>query len=139
MPQLPPCLLRSMERTGSPLDSFFLSFLPTPTHPIPSPTSPSMFRPLVRRSATPLSQRLVRPQPLSIRLLATQAPDIPSKVTTPEEAVKHIKSGNTVLSSGFGLCGVPQTLINAIAENSDIKNLTCVSNNAGSGEKGLGE
>lgn len=64
---------------------------------------------------------------------------VDSKVTTPAEAVKAIKSGNTVLSSGFGLCGTPDTLIKAISENSSITGLTCVSNNAGSGDKGLGE
>ena len=55
------------------------------------------------------------------------------------DAVKDIKSGSVVLSSGFGLCGTPDTLIKAISENKDIQNLTCVSNNAGVGEKGLGE
>lgn len=97
-----------------------------------------MFRPLLRRAP---AARLVRPQPLSVRLLATAAPAdaLPSKVTTPAEAVKDIKSGSTVLSSGFGLCGTPDTLIKAISENPSIKNLTCVSNNAGSGERGLGK
>jgi 3-oxoacid CoA-transferase len=43
-----------------------------------------------------------------------------------------------VISSGFGLCGVPQTLINAIRDNDSIQDLTVVSNNAGnSGEGGL--
>lgn len=39
---------------------------------------------------------------------------------------------------GFGLCGTPDTLIGALAKRKDVKNLTAVSNNAGSGEYGLG-
>lgn len=80
--------------------------------------------------------------PLSVRLASTQAAAAPgvSKVYKDvSEAVKDIKSGSIVLSSGFGLCGTPDTLIKAISENNNIKNLTCVSNNAGVGQKGLGE
>ncbi|KAJ9116381.1 hypothetical protein QFC22_004822 [Naganishia vaughanmartiniae] len=54
------------------------------------------------------------------------------------EAVKGVKSGDIVLSGGFGLCGVPNTLIQALAKRSDVNNLTGVSNNAGAGERGLG-
>lgn len=64
---------------------------------------------------------------------------LPSKIVSAAEAVKGIKSGDTVLSSGFGLCGTPDTLIKAISENKEIQNLTCVSNNAGSGDRGLGK
>lgn len=39
---------------------------------------------------------------------------------------------------GFGLCGTPDTLIGALAKRKDINNLIAVSNNAGSGEHGLG-
>lgn len=60
-------------------------------------------------------------------------------VASADEAVRDIAPGSTVLSSGFGLCGTPDTLIAAIARNPSITNLTCVSNNAGSGEKGLGK
>ncbi|CAO1624000.1 unnamed protein product [Jaminaea pallidilutea] len=97
-----------------------------------------MFRPLLRQAAT-RAPRVPR-QPLSIRLLATEAlGGQESKVVSAEEAVKNIKAGSTVLSSGFGLCGTPDTLIDAISKNPAIKELTCVSNNAGSGEKGLGK
>ncbi|EPQ28542.1 uncharacterized protein PFL1_03846 [Pseudozyma flocculosa PF-1] len=58
---------------------------------------------------------------------------------TADEAVKDIPSGSTVLSAGFGLCGTPETLIQAIERQPQIKNLTVVSNNAGTGEKGLGK
>ncbi|GHJ90435.1 hypothetical protein NliqN6_6837 [Naganishia liquefaciens] len=54
------------------------------------------------------------------------------------EAVKDVKSGDIVLSGGFGLCGVPNTLIQALSKRSDVNNLTGVSNNAGAGERGLG-
>lgn len=99
-----------------------------------------MFRPLLQRAAP--ARRLLRPQPLSVRLLATQAQEAPittSKIFSAEDAVKDIKPGSTVLSSGFGLCGTPDTLIDAISRNPNIQRLTCVSNNAGSGDKGLGE
>lgn len=43
-----------------------------------------------------------------------------------------------ILSGGFGLCGTPDTLIQALAKRKDVKNLTGVSNNAGVGDKGLG-
>lgn len=39
---------------------------------------------------------------------------------------------------GFGLCGTPNTLIQALAKRPEITNLTGVSNNAGVGSKGLG-
>lgn len=58
-------------------------------------------------------------------------------------AVQAVKSGDTVLAGGFGLCGVPNTLIEALSKRSDVKDLTGVSNNAGAvvdGEvKGLGK
>ncbi|KAH0372844.1 3-oxoacid CoA-transferase, partial [Aureobasidium melanogenum] len=56
-----------------------------------------------------------------------------------EDAVKDIKSGSTILSSGFGLCGVAETIIQAIAKRgpSEVTNLTAVSNNAGVGDGGL--
>ena len=56
-----------------------------------------------------------------------------------DEAVADIKSGSTILSAGFGLCGTPETLIGAISRHPHIKNLTVVSNNAGTGELGLGK
>lgn len=56
-----------------------------------------------------------------------------------DEAVKDIPSGSTLLSAGFGLCGTPETLIKAISRHPHIKDLTVVSNNAGTGELGLGK
>src|SRR5690348_8025731 len=48
-----------------------------------------------------------------------------------------LKDGMTVMSGGFGLCGIPETLILAIRE-SGAKNLTVISNNAGVDGIGLG-
>jgi 3-oxoacid CoA-transferase subunit A len=48
-----------------------------------------------------------------------------------------LKDGMTIMAGGFGLCGIPETLIEAIRE-SGVKNLTVVSNNAGVDGVGLG-
>src|SRR6202021_2617577 len=48
-----------------------------------------------------------------------------------------LKDGMTIMAGGFGLCGIPETLISAIRE-SGVKNLTVVSNNCGPDGKGLG-
>ncbi|KII89250.1 hypothetical protein PLICRDRAFT_109208 [Plicaturopsis crispa FD-325 SS-3] len=54
-----------------------------------------------------------------------------------EEAVRDVKSGDVILSGGFGLCGTPETLIAALAKRKEVVNLTAVSNNAGAGDGGL--
>lgn len=58
-------------------------------------------------------------------------------VNSAEEALKGVKDGMTLMLGGFGLCGIPE---NAIAElvRLGIKNLTCISNNAGVDDFGLG-
>lgn len=58
-------------------------------------------------------------------------------VKNAEEAVKGIESGMTLMVGGFGLCGIPE---NCIAElvKSNVKELTCISNNAGVDDFGLG-
>src|SRR5437764_13329918 len=48
-----------------------------------------------------------------------------------------LEDGMMIMAGGFGLCGMPATLIEAIRE-SGVKNLTCVSNNAGIEGAGLG-
>jgi 3-oxoacid CoA-transferase subunit A len=48
-----------------------------------------------------------------------------------------LQDGMTIMAGGFGLCGIPETLIQAIRE-SGVKNLTVVSNNAGIDGVGLG-
>ncbi len=48
-----------------------------------------------------------------------------------------VRDGMTVMSGGFGLCGIPENLILALRE-SGVKNLTVISNNAGVDDFGLG-
>ena len=48
-----------------------------------------------------------------------------------------LRDGMTILSGGFGLCGIPSALIVAIRD-SGVRGLTCVSNNAGIDDAGLG-
>lgn len=48
-----------------------------------------------------------------------------------------IKDGQTLAVGGFGLCGIPEALILAL-RNSGVKDLTCISNNAGVDGFGLG-
>jgi len=52
-------------------------------------------------------------------------------------AVIDIKDGATILLGGFGLCGIPENCIAALVENKPI-NLTCISNNAGVDDFGIG-
>ena len=53
------------------------------------------------------------------------------------EAIEGIKDGMTLMLGGFGLCGIPENTIRALSE-SGIKGLTCISNNAGVDDFGLG-
>jgi 3-oxoacid CoA-transferase subunit A len=54
-----------------------------------------------------------------------------------DEAIFDVSDGATILAGGFGLCGIPENLIAAVARKG-IKNLTVVSNNAGVDDFGLG-
>ncbi|MBY0245573.1 MAG: CoA transferase subunit A [Sphingobacteriaceae bacterium] len=58
-------------------------------------------------------------------------------VANAQEAIKDIEDGNTLMLGGFGLCGIPE---NSIAElvKKGVKNLTCISNNAGVDGFGIG-
>ncbi len=58
-------------------------------------------------------------------------------VNTAEEAILGVKDNMTILTGGFGLCGLPENLIIALRD-SGVKGLTCVSNNAGVDDFGLG-
>ena len=53
------------------------------------------------------------------------------------KAVQDVPSGATLVVGGFGLCGIPENLIAALAA-SDVKELTCISNNCGVDDWGLG-
>lgn len=54
-----------------------------------------------------------------------------------KDACKDIQSGSTIMLGGFGLCGIPENCIEALV-NLKINDLTCISNNAGIDEFGLG-
>jgi 3-oxoacid CoA-transferase subunit A len=62
---------------------------------------------------------------------------INKKVANVEEAILDIKDGDTLLLGGFGLCGIPENCIAAIVQKK-IKNLICISNNAGVDDFGIG-
>jgi 3-oxoacid CoA-transferase subunit A len=53
------------------------------------------------------------------------------------KAVADVRPGATLVVGGFGLCGIPENLIAALAA-SDVKDLVCVSNNCGVDDWGLG-
>ncbi|WWD19720.1 hypothetical protein CI109_104184 [Kwoniella shandongensis] len=105
----------------------------------------------IPRSARLLSKSIARTPvvasaPQLFRYLNAQAAPRPGKANYAESritpstkskvwpdahsAIKDIKSGDVILSAGFGLCGTAETIIHAI-KNSDLKDLTVVSNNAG--------
>ena len=48
-----------------------------------------------------------------------------------------LRDGMTIMAGGFGLCGIPQALIEAVRD-SGVRDLTCISNNAGVDDAGLG-
>lgn len=58
-------------------------------------------------------------------------------VANAEEAIQDITSGMTIMLGGFGLCGIPENCINALV-NKGIDQLTCISNNAGVDDFGIG-
>ena len=47
-----------------------------------------------------------------------------------------MKDGSTILAGGFGLCGIPENLIKAVAKH-NVKDLTLVSNECGTNDYGL--
>src|SRR5581483_7228783 len=58
-------------------------------------------------------------------------------VANAEVAVRKIPDGASILMGGFGVCGIPENLIAAL-RRAGTKNLTVVSNNAGSSDFGIG-
>lgn len=54
-----------------------------------------------------------------------------------QEAIKKIMDGAVIMLGGFGLCGIPENSIKALLQ-SGVKNLTCISNNAGVDDFGIG-
>ena len=55
---------------------------------------------------------------------------------TATEALYDVKSGSSIMSGGFGLCGIPENCIDALCQ-SHVKNLTVISNNIGNSGRGL--
>jgi 3-oxoacid CoA-transferase subunit A len=58
-------------------------------------------------------------------------------VSSVDEAIADIRDGAVIMSGGFGLCGNPENLIDAL-HRKGVKNLTLISNNCGTTELGLG-
>jgi len=58
-------------------------------------------------------------------------------VANAEEAIRDIQDGAVIMLGGFGLCGIPENCIAALIKKG-IKNLTCISNNAGVDDFGIG-
>jgi 3-oxoacid CoA-transferase subunit A len=58
-------------------------------------------------------------------------------VSNADEAVRDIQDGMTLMLGGFGLCGLPENCIAALVRKG-VKNLTCISNNAGVDDFGIG-
>lgn len=58
-------------------------------------------------------------------------------VSDANEAIRDIPDGAVIMLGGFGLCGIPENCIDALAR-SGISQLTCISNNAGVDDFGLG-
>src|SRR5947209_9307264 len=59
------------------------------------------------------------------------------RIANAEAAIEKLQDGATILMGGFGLCGIPETLIEAVRKKGT-KNLTIASNNAGVDDFGIG-
>lgn len=83
----------------------------------------SVFRPLWRRNFS----------------ASTSKAAIDKIYPSAHDAVQNMTGSSTLLVGGFGFSGVPNTLINAVRDRPDVKDLTVVSNNAGMPGAGLGQ
>ena len=54
-----------------------------------------------------------------------------------DEAIDDIKDGAVLMLGGFGFCGIPENCIAALVKKG-VKDLTCISNNAGVDDFGIG-
>src|SRR6204780_2609578 len=59
------------------------------------------------------------------------------RVSNADSAIARIQDGSTIMMGGFGLCGIPENLIDALRRKGT-KNLTIISNNAGVDDFGIG-
>jgi 3-oxoacid CoA-transferase subunit A len=62
---------------------------------------------------------------------------INKQVANAKEALKGLTDGMTLMLGGFGLCGIPENVITEMV-TMDVKKITCISNNAGVDDFGLG-
>ena len=62
---------------------------------------------------------------------------INKQVADVKEALNGVSNGMTLMLGGFGLCGIPENTISELVDM-DVKELTCISNNAGVDDFGLG-
>lgn len=62
---------------------------------------------------------------------------INKKVSDADEAIRDLTDGKTIMLGGFGLCGIPENCIAALVKKG-VKELTCISNNAGVDDFGIG-
>jgi len=62
---------------------------------------------------------------------------VPPQILSAAEAVARVPEGASILMGGFGLCGIPENLIKALARHGT-RNLTVMSNNAGVADYGIG-
>jgi 3-oxoacid CoA-transferase subunit A len=62
---------------------------------------------------------------------------IDKQVAGADEAIKDIPNNATIMLGGFGLCGIPENCITALLKKG-VKGLTCISNNAGVDDFGIG-
>ena len=58
-------------------------------------------------------------------------------VDNADSAINDVKDGAVLMLGGFGLCGIPENCIAALVKKG-LKNLTCISNNAGVDDFGIG-
>jgi len=58
-------------------------------------------------------------------------------VKNADEAISDVKNNMTLALGGFGLCGIPENCISALVKK-NVRDLTCISNNAGVDDFGLG-
>src|SRR6187401_1714340 len=57
--------------------------------------------------------------------------------TNGDHAIDDIRDGDVIMLGGFGLCGIPENCIRALVKKG-LRNLTCISNNAGVDDFGIG-
>ncbi len=62
---------------------------------------------------------------------------INKQVSDADEAIRDIEDGKTIMLGGFGLCGIPENCISALVRKG-VRELTCISNNAGVDDFGIG-